>query len=410
MAGQRLVSKEIDKRAVIYPDKTIRRVNDGVNGLMIFGQNNDYPQVMERLINKSSTAKNTANIYASFLEGQGFENEAINDIVVGRDSRGKSITMKRILNEIARSVSINNGFYIHCNLNLEMTIVSTYLRSFKDMRFAMPDDTGYSAKLLYYTNWEKDRKSMSGRYDKRKIVSFNVFNRDEKAFAEQVKKAGTIEDYKGQVYFQFLDNQFFYPLSNYDEVYLDCDTEGEIALYKNRQLRNGFFKKTIIRVQPGGNDDEKDEFVDTMRQSLGPDGNGLFIIEDDLNADGELSEDTGFKTEQLESDIEDDLFENIEKSVSNNIRKAAKGLPALLIDYEESKLGNTSGESITQAVNFYNAITEKDRQTIEQGIEEVYRHFNNPVLQNNTDWRIRPLNLIEQSQDGITNTSTTESD
>jgi hypothetical protein len=250
---------------------------------------------------------------------------------------------------------------------------------------------------------------MSGRYDKRKIVSFNVFNRDEKAFQEQVKKAGKIEDYKGQVYFQFLDNQFFYPLSNYDEVYLDCDTEGEIALYKNRQLRNGFFKKTIIRVQPGGNDDEKDEFVDTMRASLGPDGNGLFIIEDDLNDDGELSEDTGFKTEQLESDIEDDLFENIEKSVSNNIRKAAKGLPALLIDYEESKLGNTSGESITQAVNFYNAITEKDRQTIEQGIEEVYKHFNDTILQNNTDWRIRPLNLIEQSQDGITNTSTTES-
>jgi hypothetical protein len=408
MAGQRLVSKEIDKRAVIRPNHTIKRVNDGVNGLMIFGQNNDYPQVMERLINKSATAKNTADIYARFLSGQGFENEEINDIIVGYDSRGKRITMKRILREIAISVSRYNGYYIHCNYDLDINIVSTHLKAFKDLRFAIPDDSGYSAKLLFYQNWEKDHKSSSGKYNKNKIVSFNVFNTNEKAFEKQVNSAGGIEKYKGQIYFQFLDNEYFYPLSNYDEVYLDCDTEGEIALYKNRQLRNGFFKKTIIRVQPGGNDSEKEDFVNTMTQSLGPDGNGLFIIEDDLNLDGELSEETGFKTEQLESDIEDDLFENIEKSVSNNIRKAAKGLPAILIDYEQSNLGNTSGEAVREATNFYNLITEDDRQAIEQGIEEVYSKFNNEILKNNTNWKIKPLNLEQQRKDGITNTITTK--
>jgi len=406
MAGQRLVSKEIDKRAVIRPDKTIKRINDGVNGLMIFGQNNDYPQVMERLINKSATAKNTANIYARFLSGQGFENEAINNIIVGRDSRGKQITMKRILREVCLSVSRNSGYYIHCNYNLNREIVSTHVKSFKNMRFAIPDDTGYSAKVLFYTNWEKDKES--GKYDKNKIISYNVFNRDENAFIEQINRVDGIDNYKGQVFFDFLDTEFFYPLSNYDEVYLDCDTEGEIALYKNRQLRNGFFKKTIVRVQPGGNDDEKQDFVNELRQSLGTGGNGLFIMEDDLNLEGELSESTGFKVDQLESDIEDKLFENVEKSVSNNIRKAAKGLPAILIDYEQSSLGNTSGEAVREATNFYNLITEDDRMAISEGIKEVYKYFNNDILKANENWNIKPLNLGEQLQDGITNTGTTE--
>lgn len=408
MAGQRLVNEEVNKRVVIKPSKEIKRVNDGVNGLMYFGDHNDYPQLMEKLINGSTTAKSSANIYARFLAGQGFENEAINDIKIGTDSRGKRITVKSLLGQSCQSVSKNNGFYIHCNFNHLQRITSTHLKPFKNGRFAIPDDTGYSAKMLFYDNWEKDRHSK--KYDKRKIKSFNVFNIEEKAFLSQIKEAGGIDKYKGQIYFEFFDQEFFYPLSNYDEVYLDCDTESQIALYKNRQIRNGFFKKTVIRTQPGGTNEEVDEFITSMRDSLGPDGDGLFIIADDLNEEGEIDENTAFKVEQLDSDIEDKLFESWEKTSPNNIRKAAKGLPAILIDYEQSNLGNTSGESVKLATDFYNAITKDDRATMEKAFEEILSNFDNEALQKNTNWKIKPLNLIEQSRDGITDTSGSELD
>jgi hypothetical protein len=409
MAGQRLVLKEINKRAVIKPDKTIKRVNDGINGLMIFGENNDYPQIMERLINKSVTAKKSANIYAKFLAGQGFENEKINNVVVGTDSRGKKITLKHMLRMACISASYNKGFYIHCNPNFEGIIGSTHLKTFKNIRFAIPDDTGYSAKILYYENWEKDKNSSSGKYDKRKIKDFNVFNLDKKVLETQIQKAGSIDKYKGQVYFCFLDDSYFYPLSTYDEVYMDMDTEGEIQLFKNRQIRNGFFKKTIIRTQPEGNEEEAEEFVEEMRESLGADGEGLFIMKDDLGVDGNFSENTGFRVDQLDSNIDDKLFEGWEKTIPNNIRKAAGGLPAILIDYEQSNLGNTSGEAVREATNYYNLITDNDRVLMEEAFEEIYKNFNDPILQNNTNWKIKPLNLLEQQKDGINNISGAES-
>ena len=402
--GQRLVSKEVDKRVIIKPDKTIKKVDEGVNGLMSFGENNDYPQLMEKIINSSVTAKTSANVYAKFLAGAGFEAD-INKIKVGTDSRGKKITIQSLLREFTKSLSRNNGSYIQCNFTNEQKIKNTHLKPFKNCRFAIPDDTGYSAKILVYDNWEKDRDKKSKKKD---IKNFNVFNLDENVFIAQIKEAKGIENYKGQIFFLFTDNEYFYPLSNYDEVYLDCDSEAQQALYKNRQYRNGFFKKTVMRVQEAKTEEDAKKLADSARASLGPDGDGFWIIEDEVDENGEFSENTGFKIDQLDSNIQDDLFKDWPKELANNIRKAAKGIPAVLIDYEDNKLSGTSGESIIQATNFYNAITQDDRTEVEEAFEEIFTAFDNEILSSNTNWKIKPLNLIEQSKDGTTNTGTTK--
>lgn len=402
--GQRLVSKEVDKRVIIKPDKTIKKVDEGVNGLMSFGENNDYPQLMEKIINSSVTAKTSANVYSKFLAGAGFEAD-INKIKVGTDSRGKKITIQSLLREFTKALSRNNGAYIHCNFTNEQKIKNVHLKPFKNCRFAIPDDTGYSAKILVYDNWEKDRNK---KYKKQDINNFNVFNLEEKVFIAQIKEVKGVENYKGQIFFLFTDNEYFYPLSNYDEVYLDCDTESQLALFRNRQTRNGFFKKTIMRVQEATSEEDANKLADSARQSLGVDGDGFWIIEDEVDENGEFSENTGFKIEQLDSDLEDELFKDWPKELANNIRKSAKGIPAILIDYEDNKLGSTSGESIIQATNFYNAITQDDRTAVEEAFEEIFTVFDNEILSNNTNWKIKPLNLIEQAKDGTTNTGTTE--
>jgi hypothetical protein len=73
-----------------------------------------------------------------------------------------------------------------------------------------------------------------------------------------------------------------------------------------------------------------------------------------------------------------------------------KALPAILIDYEESKLGTTSGEAIIQATNFYNAVTKDDRAAISEMFKELLTNFDNQQLQSNTDWVIKPIILYEQ--------------
>ena len=407
MAGQRLLNKEIDDRVIIELNKSIKSVDEGVHGVMYFGELNDYPQIMEKLINGSATAKTSANIYAKFLKGQGFEKEKLNNIVVGKDSRSKKITLQTLLSQVAISASKNQGYYIHLNPTLGGKIKNVHLKDFKNVRFAKPDATGYSAKLLYYDNWEK-RKNVS--FDKTNIKDYNVFNLESNVLANQIKKAGGIEKYKGQIYFEFLDNEYFYPLSTFDPVYLDCDTESQISIYENNTIRNGFFDKTIMSVAPSGTEEEQEALVNKAKNLLGADGENFMLVETDIKEDGTIDEEAAIKVTQIKSNVNPELFTNIKKGLSNNIRKSAKNVPRLLIEIEDGIFSGQSGESIIQATNFYNAITDDDRSIIEKSFEEIFKNFDNPILANNTNWKIKPINLIEQQKDGITNISTTTGD
>ena len=401
MSGQRLLNVEIDKRVVIKLDKSIKKVDKGVNGLMVFGEKNDYPQIIEKLINGSVTAKSVASIYSKFLIGQGFENEAINNIEVGTDSRGKKITCRSLLRQVSIDTSFHNGFYIHVNINLKGEIKDVHLKPFKDCRFAKSDEEGYSAKLLLYNNWQKDKDS--GKYDKSKIKEFNVFNTNPKVIEAEIQaqEGASFEEksknYKGQIYFQFNDDQYFYPLSPFDSVYLDCDTENQIALYKNRQIRDGFFDTILIRTASFDTEEEEEDFTTSIKKQLGPDGDRVVILQDQVNDDGEISGNGAYIIEKIQGNVNPKLFENWEKNLANNIRKAGRGIPAILIDYEESKLGNTSGEAVREAANFYNALTEDDRELISRSFEEIFSNSTNETLRKNTNWKIKAIDLAEQT-------------
>jgi len=390
----RLLQKEIDKSLTVKLDKSIIAKDENVGGYMSFGKNNDYPEVIERIINNSVTAKAAARVYAKFLTGNGFENEVINKIVTGKDSRGKKITVRSLLSQAANSVSYFNGFYFHCNMNLAREIGTVKLVPFKHCRFAKIDDTGYTAKIGVYDNWHKDKDQ---KYDKTKITWYNVFNLDEKAFAAQVKEMKGIKAYKGQIYFHFFDNQYIYPLSPFDPVYMDGDTEYQIQLFKNRAIRNGMMDKTVFRVAGTSVDSENEELAAGIKTFLGADGDSVLVLQDEVGDDGQIKKTGAFAIDSIKSNINDKLFENWEKNLANNLRKSMAAIPAILIDYEESKLGTTSGEAIIQATEFYNAVTADDRMQLQEIFQEIFSHSADPVLSGNTNWNIKPLNLYNNN-------------
>jgi len=392
----KLLKIEVEKRLPVRLDKSIR--SDGNElGSMTFGDNNDYPQLIERLINGSATAKAASNIYAKFLTGMGFVNKDINNISVGKDEKGKDIKLLRILRETCKSISNNNGAYIHCNIKRDIKIKNTKTIPFKFCRFQKIDDTGYTSKIGVYENWDKDADiSTRKKFNKNDIVWINVFNLDKRVVIDQVNNVKGLSKYKGQINFLFMDNDYLYPLSPIDQVYLDCDTEQQIQVYKNRTIRDGFFDKVVFRVQPPDDKIEKEEFINKIKSFIGPDGDTVLVLEDEIDEETKDVKQVGaFKIDKIEANINDKLFENWERSISNNIRKAYKALPALLIDYEEGKLSTTSGESIIQATNYYNQITKDDRASISEFFKEIYSKFDNEILANNTNWDIEPLNLYD---------------
>lgn len=386
----RLLQTEIDKSLIVKLDKSIISKGENVSGYMSFGKKNDYPEVIERIINNSVTAKAAARVYAKFLTGSGFENEALNSIVIGKDSRGKKITLRSLLSQAATSVAYHNGFYFHCNMNLDREIGTVKLVPFKHCRFAKLDDRGYTAKIGVHENWHKEKDT---KFEKEKITWYNIFNLDPAVFAAQVKEAKGITKYKGQIYFHFYDNQYLYPLSPFDPAYMDADTEYQIQLFKNRAIRNGMLDKTVFRVAGTSDDTENKELATGIKGFLGADGDSVLVLQDEVDDQGQIKKTGAFAIDSIKSNINDKLFENWEKNLANNIRKSMAAIPAILIDYEESKLGTTSGEAIIQATNFYNAVTEDDRTQMQEIFEEIFSRSANPDLKSNENWKIKKLDL-----------------
>ena len=85
---------------------------------------------------------------------------------------------------------------------------------------------------------------------------------------------------------------------------------------------------------------------------MGGEGERLMIITDELDENGgEIRENGAFRFEKIENNIHDTLFDSWETIITNRIRKAAYALPEILIQHEQSKLGTTSGNAITEAFN-----------------------------------------------------------
>ena len=384
----RLINSDIDNRARITLNKSIS-LND-INGIMNFGENNDYPQTIEKIILGSPTAKACFNIYAKFLSGAGFENKLINNVVVGKDIRGNNITTRQLLRHISNSSAMFSGVFLKLKQNIEGKISAVRIMPLKNCRFTKADDEGYFAKMAYYENWHKDKDI---KFEKENIKSYYLYNPNISSVSAQIKVAGGFGKWGGQVYFATLDDTYLYPLSNFDSVYLDCDTEQQVSIFKNNLTRNGMLKKTVVAFSEPATETEQEILESKIKSWLGADGNSVIAIYQDVNPEtGKLDETQNYNIQTIESNVEDKLFENWQKELSNNIRKAIK-CPAILIDYEDSKLSGTSGEAIIQATNFYNAVTNDDREFISEIFRNIFSNSTIEELRLNTNWRINPLSL-----------------
>jgi hypothetical protein len=277
-------------------------------------------------------------------------------------------------------------------MNLEKIVGKTRIVPFKDCRLSKEDDRGYCAKIAVHPNWTKEGDLK--KFDKKDISLFNHFNL--KTLEANVTDAGGIESFRGQIYSLYIDDNYLYPLSPFDSVYLDMDTEYQIQLFKNREIREGFSDKIILRRSVCSDPKDEQDTVEKIKSWMGPDGGKILLFEDEFDENGEVLKSGGFAVDQIKTNINDKLFESWEKSLSNNIRKSAKGMPAILIDYEMGTLGAASGEMIKQAVEYYNSITEPTRQALSEMLKEIYKNHENEILKSNDIWNLKEVSLLKE--------------
>ena len=314
------------------------------------GEDNLYPERMDRFINNSVTAKTCSNILIQYLIGKGFgevDNFKVN----------QNLKLIDFADDFANSKVKQRGVYIHVNWGLnelsELKHTSLKVLPFNTCRLGLKDSTEYNGKILFSKDWEKAKK--------KDVIQFDVYNHDERVVLSQVEKAGGWDKYKGQVLYINDDSDYYYPLSRIDAVALDCDNENQISVYKNRLLRNGFFGKTLFLTKPLTDNtipefifdpvsqkeirnaeflrmqSERDAFKKVLKDFLGADNaDGIMHIESEHSSD---NLDEIFKTVNIKTDIDPDVFKEVEITTRKNIL-IAFGIPEGLLSNAEGVFQN----------------------------------------------------------------------
>lgn len=353
---------------------------------------NAYPERMDRLINNSVTAKSAATIMVQYLIGKGYGTD-VDTLIINKEQNLKLIDFA---DDVADDLVKQRGVFIHVNWNALYQISDFSVIPFEWCRIGKTDSNDYTGKIAVCKEWLKPKKA--------DIQLIDVFNPRKKVIDAQVEKAGGWEHYKGQILFVNMDTKLLYPLSRIDAVAEDCDSEAQASIYKNRLLRKGFFGNTLVvtrplvgdGLEPGSTalldaESERERFQQAIKDSLGAQNTGgVLCLEMDFA--GEKLEDA-ILIKQIESKIDDKLFNYTETSVRENILVAFNNLPAGLIKTNEASLFGNSGEAIREMKRTYWENTTKERCLLTTVI--------NGLLERSQDYstlKIEPLKLINDAE------------
>lgn len=352
---------------------------------------NAYPERMDRLINNSVTAKSAASIMLQYLIGKGYGEE--NDkLIVNKD---KDLTLIDFADDVADDIVKQRGVFIHVNWNALYQISDFSVIPYEWCRIGKADSNDYAGKVAVSKEWLNPKRA--------DIQLIDIFNPLKKVIDAQVNKAGGWEHYKGQVLFVNMDTKLRYPLSRIDSVADDCDSEAQAAVYKNRLLRKGFFGNTLVvtrplveeGLEPGSKalidaESERDRFQQAIKDSLGAENTGgVLCLEMDFA--GEKLDDA-ILIKQIESKIDDELFEYTESSVRENILVAFNNLPAGLIKTNETSLFGNSGEAIREMKRTYWENTTKERNLLTSVINQLLEWS-----QDFSNIKVEPLKLTDDA-------------
>ena len=341
---------DIEKRITTTVNKT--------DGIINYDFDNAYPQRINTIINSSGTGTLCASLYAKFLYGNGFVQEALAKTIV---SPQKRLSANKLLVKVGKSFSKFNGFAIHVNYNALYKKSSLNYVPFQDIRFTTSDNEDYPNMLAVYDDWDRTKSS---KIKKKEIDYINFYNPDPEVIAEQVAAAGGWENYKGQIYY-ITNEGVEYPLAPSDSVLEDVQTDSQAKIFKFRNISTNFMASHILETGEFEDPADKDAFLDNLNTFQGSDDTSKILLLE------KSTDESSFVLTKVDIQDIDKLYQFTEESVRDNIIRNHL-IPSVLLLATPGKLGSSS--EIKDATAFYNGVTEDERNLIEESFTELFRN------------------------------------
>lgn len=367
-------------------------------GIQSYGDDNFYPHILNNIISASSTGSECVERYADFIEGNGFRDVSFSEYTVNR--RGD--TSDDIHALVCKDVAKYDGFALHVNYNIFGDIVEVQHIPFENCRLQEEDENGYVGKIAIHPDWtgRKIRDGKTIKVEKKNIDYIDVFNPRKNVIYEQIRAAGGIENYNGQILWVSGAGNFVYPVPRADRVATEMSTDEGLANVKFRNVRCNFMPSGMIVTKKGSSvnfdeegkpipDDENEDtgFSETIKQLQG-DTNAGKLLEVTLNSDEDKPEFIDLNSKNYDKE-----FTVTDASVVERIYSAFGQEPWYCIRI--GKLG-FSGDILEDAFEYYNSIVSRQQRLIERAFMKIFEHWFE-VANHSNDFSVQPLKYVRNA-------------
>ncbi len=357
------------------------RYNNNAEYVRPYDSDNLYPNKILQIAKRSGTTQTASTTMADFIIGEGFEDEALNNLVI--NSEGE--TMFDVLCHTALQYAIFKGWANHYNYNILGQMAEINTIGFETVRH-----TADFEKFAYSIMWEE-----ISTYNK-DVVNYFKYNPEEAK--NEINEIG-FNDYYGQIQYYFTEQAQQYTECYFDSVLDDAQFEAESKIYKLSNIQNGYSADYVKKIpRMGKSQREQDELIDKELKMKGAANAGHSeVISMPMSIDGKGLDSKIF--EAIPKNDIDKLFMNQNKETRESIY-SIYNQPRILSGI--AKEGGFSKDEYLDAFDYYNSYTQGFRNLISRQYGKV---FESSIWSNFKDFTIKPKDFkihrtIEQENNG----------
>lgn len=381
-------------------------------GYLPYFKDDSFPLKWHKTISESPSAASCVSTIADFLEGFGFSDTNLENLVV--NSKGE--TFFQIHQQTAPSFAEFEGFYWHFMYNAARKTVEWRVLPFESCRLGVPDSKGWISKIFYNPFFGTDEYvSDYGKY-KKDTIEYHAYN--PLGIADQIKNEG--EKYQGQVLFigTTTASSRFYPYPEAMSAEKWMKIEAGTADYHEDNINNGLHQPYILVMKgdpnaPSSNPEYSStespitvsqEFNEVIGSNfMGAKRVGNVMVQwVNIGASEETPE-----IIPIPSNANGDLFINLDNQATKKITVAFK-VPAILANINEGVSLGGDGNMLRVAVKLMQQRSIKKQRILTDAYRTALRSLEQPYKEEVVIVPWNPYPELEVIDDKIWNAMTPE--
>jgi hypothetical protein len=317
-----------------YSTPRVRTKTNTAEGIINFGEKNDFPNILIDTIDNSPTGTACINRYIDFLKGDGLTNEDLSK----HKANSNGDTFATLTEKICINFGTFRGAYILLRFSSNGKVSEVVSLPYESCRLGNRNEEDQITEILY--NPYYGTKDQAAKKDFN--VKYPVFN--PAVVMDQIKKQK--KDFKGQVLFlrKYQPGKPDYPIPEYYAGIDWFEVDAAKSQFHKNNVKNNFLLSVLLKVvgdpaalAPGADGKTVGEMLQAdLKANLAgvENGGGMMVLWAKVKE--AFPEVSAFPTNS-----NDKLFETLENIVTEQIARVTQVPPILANIQVAGKLGGT---------------------------------------------------------------------